>query len=514
MRRSVNGWVGVLMLGMLSMGMLGAGCSVVLSTEADCDLVANCGAYVCDDENVACRSSCNLDAHCAAGFGCDFERSECVDTGCRAASGVVELPIDGVYQGFGVAAGGEQVILGLERRGSFDIQRFVLGRSTRPDGSRGTGGLSQPGAGSEEGSGEGPRQLSDSLVGSSPQRSVVAYSDGQFSGLEDSRFHFVWRGEVDRESGPRRWRIGTRTIIFSEDDTGTLRGSFTADTQVASVSSNQEVQVLRLLPRVGGFAVGWVQSAGTAGASLRLSLRDGRGGPVGPELLVSRTDSASISGFDQVIVEDRMVLAWVEESTVGREIRTLSMAAEGDPARGAPLDEPFELADGDGVVLSSFETLERSVTNLVAASTGRQAAVVWREAVGGDDLFRIRLQWMDENGRVPAGLDAPIEVDPGFQHHAGGGNRLVAAARAQDMALVFPAIRAARNDAARNDLWFTRFSGQSQVGVPIAVTDAGLSSGLPPRDIGVVPYASGYIVFWAEESDSGSVFRARSFECR
>lgn len=66
-------------------------CSLGLKLDADCDEASECGAYRCDDANVACRDTCATHQECAGAFVCELGFGRCEGGFCQAMSPVVEL---------------------------------------------------------------------------------------------------------------------------------------------------------------------------------------------------------------------------------------------------------------------------------------------------------------------------------------------------------------------------------------------------------------------------------------
>lgn len=58
--------------------LLLGGCSAVVDIEPDCDQVSECGAYLCNDENTACKAQCrSSSSDCATGFVCMDDEARC-----------------------------------------------------------------------------------------------------------------------------------------------------------------------------------------------------------------------------------------------------------------------------------------------------------------------------------------------------------------------------------------------------------------------------------------------------
>lgn len=72
--------------------LLCSGCSLFLQLDADCDTAADCGAYTCNDDNVACRSSCEEQSECGDTYVCDLGNGVCEGGFCLPVTQVVELP--------------------------------------------------------------------------------------------------------------------------------------------------------------------------------------------------------------------------------------------------------------------------------------------------------------------------------------------------------------------------------------------------------------------------------------
>lgn len=75
----------------LVMAGLLASCSVLIDVTPDCDLVADCGEYVCNAENTACLTDCTNNADCAPGFVCERGGSACISQGCLPMTDPISL---------------------------------------------------------------------------------------------------------------------------------------------------------------------------------------------------------------------------------------------------------------------------------------------------------------------------------------------------------------------------------------------------------------------------------------
>lgn len=89
-------------------------CSTMLSLDADCDEASDCGAYRCDDENVACLDSCTSHQECAGAFVCELGFGRCEGGYCQPLSPVVAL--DDAGEDFDVVASALVVPEGHERQ--------------------------------------------------------------------------------------------------------------------------------------------------------------------------------------------------------------------------------------------------------------------------------------------------------------------------------------------------------------------------------------------------------------
>lgn len=87
------------------LGLL-CGCSTIIDVEPDCSKRSECGAYECNDENTACKSTCKGNSDCATGFVCIDGQAICEGGLCESkvdqrvlfsqASNVGELSIGAV----------------------------------------------------------------------------------------------------------------------------------------------------------------------------------------------------------------------------------------------------------------------------------------------------------------------------------------------------------------------------------------------------------------------------------
>ena len=59
-------------------------CSLIIDVPANCDQVANCGEYVCNQENTECLFLCQHNDHCAQGHRCDMSSQRCIKNPCLA----------------------------------------------------------------------------------------------------------------------------------------------------------------------------------------------------------------------------------------------------------------------------------------------------------------------------------------------------------------------------------------------------------------------------------------------
>ncbi|TVR02528.1 MAG: hypothetical protein EA398_07285 [Deltaproteobacteria bacterium] len=495
--RTTGFWL--LLLGALLL----TGCSVVLSLDADCDTVSDCTPYVCGDDNVACRASCSRDAHCAAGFSCDFTTNTCLESGCRPSTPVVRLDVSDQFVGFAASAGAGQAILNLEHPSGHFLQRYEITSPRLDDGTTAFGTLVAIRESSVD-SDLGAFRLSVDAIGTNAsQLPASLYNPRGQSGLDHDFFHFAWRGQDRDSSDRRRWVLTGRSLRLSPDPAIRPRSRDMEGEVLTATSGASErvIRQVRLAPREGGFAHAWAESVGVGNGVLRLRFRDGDGNRDGEVLRVFANGDGVISSFDMLAFRDRLMLAWVPEiSATRRDIRTVTVSGDRPPEQpGAAL--------GSGETYRLYETAG-AITDVVLASAGSLAAIAWRESSGGSERFRIRLAWLDENGRPAAGRDGLVRVDPNFVHQVTPGARLSSASRNDDFVLLFSGSRAGRND-----LWLSRFAGGAQVGLPVPVTDLGLPGEAPPSAFSVVPFAQGYTAFWMQEQQGGNTMFYRSFRC-
>ena len=66
-------------------------CSSIIDINADCDEVAHCNGYACNEDNTACLAECRDQNDCRAGFLCDRSSGVCESSGCTPATPVIAL---------------------------------------------------------------------------------------------------------------------------------------------------------------------------------------------------------------------------------------------------------------------------------------------------------------------------------------------------------------------------------------------------------------------------------------
>ena len=102
-------------------------CSVVIDVDANCDDAA-CGAYTCDEDNVACLDSCQLASDCSNGYECAGGRCTRVSCVPVMQPRVLTLPttIDELSASFAVRSAPDlnQLFVMVSNRDGLGFRRF------------------------------------------------------------------------------------------------------------------------------------------------------------------------------------------------------------------------------------------------------------------------------------------------------------------------------------------------------------------------------------------------------
>lgn len=325
-------------------------CTALIDVDPDCSDAA-CAPYLCAADGIACVATCESDAECALGWGCDASTATCERTACGADTSVqrikLELPAVVLDIDFAFVSPAEvpsQFIVGVGNPLGFGVRRFARNGAPAPDAL-------------------GPNGLIE-LVGSNPSRrrffpSLLAGRAPLGASQDRIVMALVDASRPEQTSRDR--------LLFANFTVAPLAPPFRAE--IGSSALQSEFADATIVPFEEGYAVAWRENP-TDGARARLMriASDGApawaiGDPAARDVVVSdrdeRVDAVAVSAAGEYLL--------VFYQAVRQSERRVRMAV---------LDRDGTLV-GRALVAGRIEPLQ-TISHFSAASVGGAAVLTWR----------------------------------------------------------------------------------------------------------------------------------------